>query len=74
MSFLIFFLGVNPGSCSPYSSPGRFARCEDECQTDADCGRTNKCCPSTCIGKKCMAPSKICKINLQKTHNRAYHA
>ena len=51
---------VNPGSCPTYSSPGRFAQCEDQCQTDADCGRTNKCCTSTCVGKKCVPPILRC--------------
>ncbi|XP_028403857.1 mucin-2-like isoform X2 [Dendronephthya gigantea] len=50
-------LRSNPGSCPHYSSPGRFAiRCKDQCQNDSDCKRGEKCCPSTCFGKKCLKP------------------
>ncbi|CAB4031387.1 shifted isoform X1, partial [Paramuricea clavata] len=55
--------GVNPGICPRYSSPGRVGVCADECQTDADCGKTKKCCRSTCIGLKCLSPAPCKCLN-----------
>ncbi|CAB4031388.1 shifted-like isoform X1, partial [Paramuricea clavata] len=54
---------VNPGICPRYSSPGRVGVCADECQTDADCGKTKKCCRSTCIGLKCLSPAPCKCLN-----------
>lgn len=51
--FFFLFIATKPGRCPVVSNS---TRCEQECESDADCSRDWKCCSNGC-GTSCLEPA-----------------